>query len=251
MAVCCVVFGLLITAWAVTGGIPGRSNEPPERKSKLYRGLTVEPIYSQSYIEENPSTYTFPAVLQGDIVKHDFILTNKTSQPLELQKVKSCCGSFIENYSRKIPPGQEGRITVMMLTDRFGGRAIQGTLQAMTNDPERPEVQVQIFLPVIEFVKIDPLKIILKGSFRDELSGTSSIEPANDYPFTITGIKLRKGIDIHCRYKAIVADNKKKYLVTAINKRTKKGIYRDVMYVQTDNPARPEFKIRVEGYIEE
>jgi hypothetical protein len=251
LAIACVVSGLIITAWAVTGGFQGKPPEPVERKSKLYRGLTVEPVYSQSYLEENPTTYTFAAALQGDIVKHDFIIKNKTENLIELKKVKSCCGSFIENYSRKIQPGQEGKITVIMLTDRFGGRSIQGTIHAMTNDPEQPEIQIHVSLPVIEFARIDPLKIILKGSFREELSGVSTVEPADDYPFTITGIKLRKGIDIRCSYKEISAGSKKKYVVTAINKRKKKGIYRDIMYVQTDSAARPELKIRVEGYIED
>lgn len=251
ITICCAVLGLIITAWAVSVGLLEKPPEQQERKSKLYQGLATEPIYSQSYLEENPGSYTFSAVLQGDMVKHDFIIKNTAGEPLELKKVKSCCGSFVENFTRKIPPGQEGRIAIMMLTERFGGRAIQGTIYAMTNDLKQPEIQIHVYLPVIEFAKIDPLKIILKGSFRDELSGVSTVEPAADYPFTITGIKLRKGIDIRYDYREIVEDNKKKYLVTAINKRKKKGIYRDILYVQTDNAARPEFRIRVEGYIEE
>jgi len=249
IAVSCVVLGLIITAWAVTVGFHEKSSEPKERKSTLYRGVSTEPIYSQSYLQENSGSYAFEAALQGDLVKHDFIIKNTANEPLELKKVKSCCGTFIENYSRKIEPGQEGRITVIMLTDRFGGRAIQGTIYATTSDSKNPEIQIQISLPVLEFAKIDPMKIILTGSFRDELSGTSTVEPAKDYPFTITGIKPRKGIDILYSFKEISQDNKKRFLVTATNKRKKSGIYRDILYVQTVNPARPEFKIRVEGYI--
>jgi hypothetical protein len=249
--VACVVLGLIIVSLALTVGFNDEPEENQERKSTLYRGLEDDPIYSQSYLEENPSSYAFDSVLQGDLVKHDFIIKNTSKAPLSLTKVKSCCGSYIENYSRTIQPGEEGRISVLMMTDKFGGRAIQGTISAKTSDPEKPEIQIQISLPVREFAKIDPHKIILKGSFRNELSGISTIEPVKEYPFAITGIKPKKGIDILYSYKEIVQDNKKKYLVTATNKRKRSGIYRDILFIQTDNKARPEFKIRVEGYIEE
>jgi len=249
--VSCVVLGLIITSWALTVGFNDKPTENEERKSTLYRGLEADPIYSQSYLEENPSSYAFDSVLQGDLVKHDFIIKNNSKDPLALTKVKSCCGSYVENHSRTIPPGEEGKICVLMMTDKFGGRAIQGTIFAKTSDLKKPEIQIHISLPVREFAKIDPHKIILKGSFRNELSGTSTIEPAKEYPFAITGIKPKKGIDILYSYKEIVQDNKKKYLVTATNKRKRSGIYRDILFIQTDNKARPEFKIRVEGYIEE
>lgn len=250
-AVSCVVLGLIITAWAVTGGFQDNPFEENERKSTLYRGLETPPRYSMSYVEENPSSYAFGAVLQGDLVKHDFMIKNAGKEPLELKKVKACCGSFIENYSRTIQPGQEGKISILMMTEKYGGRAIQGTIRAETNDPKNPEIQIHISLPVLEFAIIDPYKIILTGSSREELSGTSTIEPGKDYPFAITGIKPKKGIDILYSYKEIVQDNKKKFLVTATNKRKKSGIYRDILFIQTDNKSRPEFKIRVEGYIKE
>lgn len=250
-AVSCVVLGLIITAWAVTVGFQDKPTEEKERKSTLYRGLEAEPIYSQSVVEGNSGSYAFEAVLQGDMVRHDFWIKNTAKEPLELKNVKSCCGSFLENYSRTIQPGQEGKITVLMLTEKFGGRSIEGTIRAETNDPKRPEIQIHVSLPVLEFAKIDPHKIILTGSFREELSGTSTIEPAKDYPFAITGIKPKKGIDILYGYQEIVEGNQKKFLVTATNKRKKSGIYRDILFIQTDNKSRPEFKIRVEGYIEE
>ena len=35
-----------------------------------------------------------------------------------------------------------------------------------------------------------------------------------------------------------------------MNTRTKPGPYQDVLFVQTDHPERPEFRIRVEGRLE-
>jgi hypothetical protein len=92
---------------------------------------------------------------------------------------------------------------------------------------------------------------MLDGSLHQPIEGTSIVVPAKDYPFTITGIKPRKGIDILYSYEEIQQDGKKGYRITAKNKRKKSGVIRDILFVQTDHPARPEFKIRVQGKITE
>jgi len=50
-------------------------------------------------------------------------------------------------------------------------------------------------------------------------------------------------------YKEMKQAGKKAYLITAKNKRVEAGTIWDTIYVQTDNPARPEFIIRVQGTV--
>jgi hypothetical protein len=65
----------------------------------------------------------------------------------------------------------------------------------------------------------------------------------------ITGLKIKKGLDITYGYKEIKRSGKKGYLIMAKNKRNEAGVIRDTIYVQTDNPSRPEFIIRVQGKV--
>jgi len=244
------ITGLIITAWAWNFTT---SPEKKVRKQKFpfYKGLEQAPIYSKSVIDKTKNHYVFEPVLQGDLVQHDFMFQNDSAAPLELKKVQSCCGCLVEDYTRKIAPGQTGVISVVLLTDRYGGKEIRGIIRAFTNDPDRPEITIDISCDVKKFADISEHTIMLDGSVHQPIEATSIVVPAEEYPFTITGIKPRKGIDIQYSYKETQKDGKKGYLITAKNKRKKSGVIRDILFVQTDHPARPEFKIRVQGKITE
>jgi hypothetical protein len=224
---------------------------PAEQKQRLnfYFGLPEKPVYSKSVVDSSKSKYEFEPVLQFDLVQHDFIIKNTSNQILELKKVQACCGSLVEAYTREIPAGKEGVIKTILLTDRRGGEEIQGTIRATTNDPKHPEWTIDISCFVKKFADISVFTIMLNGSWRETIEGSSVIIPTNEYPFKITGIKVKKGLDITYGYKEIKRSGKKGYLITAKNKRNEAGVIRDTIYVQTDNPARPEFIIRVQGKV--
>ena len=217
----------------------------------FYTGLPVEPIHSRSYVEKAHSSYLFSPVLQGDTVKHDFIVKNDSKKALELSNAEACCGSVVESYTSVIPPGQSGKISVILLTDSRGGQEISGTIRAKTNDTDRPEIKIDISLYVKEFAALRPYRIWLEGSSTEAIVETCIIVPNENYPFNITGIKTRKGVWFDYTCEEIEKDGKAAYEITVRNTRKKPGTYQDVMFIQTDNTARPEFKIRIEGRISE
>jgi hypothetical protein len=242
------LIGIYMTPW---GWCSTNDKFSPEQKQKLnfYFGLPEKPVYSKSVVDSPKSTYVFDPVLQFDLVQHDFIIKNTSKQVLELKKVQACCGSLVENYTREIPAGKEGVIKTVLLTDRRGGQEIQGTISAQTNDPKNPEWTIDISCYVKKFADISEFTIMLNGSLHETIEGSSVIIPTKEYPFKITGVKAKKGQDIVYGYKGIKKDGGKAYLITAKNIRKEPGVIRDTIYVQTDNPARPEFIIRVQGKV--
>jgi hypothetical protein len=243
----CMVF--VITSW-------GRCSDdyiPPEQRPKLnfYFGLPENPVYSKSVVESPKSSYVFDPVLQFDLVKHDFIIKNKSDHVLELKKVEACCGSLVEYHSPQIPAGKEGVIKTVLLTNRRGGEEIHGTIRAMTTDPKNPEWAIEISCFVKKFADISAYTIMLDGSLRGNLEGSSTVVPTPEYPFRIKGLKAKKGLDIVYGYKEIKQAGKKGYLIWAKNKRTVPGVIRDTIYIQTSNQSRPEFMIRVQGKVTE
>ncbi len=244
------ITGLIFSAWAWNFTTSSKK-KVKKQKFPFYQGMEMKTKPSKSVIDNIKSHYVFEPVLQGDLAQHEFTLKNDSAAPLELKQVRGCCGCLVENYTPTIEPGQTGVISVVLLTDQYGGKEIQGIIQATTNDPDRPEIIINITCEVKKFVDISEYMITLDGSLHQPIQGTSIVVPAEEYPFTITGIKPRKGIDILYSYKEIQQDGKKGYLITAQNKRTESGVIRDILYVQTDHPARPEFKIRVQGRITE
>jgi len=227
------------------------SGREGRKKINFYTGRDIKPVYSRSQVEKPHSRYEFEPALQGDIVKHDFIIKNDTMAPLELSDVEGCCGCFVESYTQKIPPGESGAISALLLTDSRGGEVIDGTIRAETNDPDRPEITVDVFLKVKEFADLNPYRIWLKGSPDAEIVEKCTVTPNENYPFNITGIKTRKGVWFDYSYREIEKNGRKAYEITVKNTREKPGPYQDVLFVQTDHSAKPEFKIRIEGRISE
>ena len=234
--------------WCSTNDIPSAADAP---KLKFYFGLPEKPVYSKSVVDSPKSSYVFDPVLQFDMVKHDFIIRNTSNQMLELKKVESCCGSLVESFTSQIPAGKEGVIRTVLLTNRRGGEEIHGTIRAMTNDPRHPEWTIDISCFVRKFADISVFTIMLNGSLRETIEGSSVVIPTKEYPFRITGLKAKKGLDIVYGFKETRKAGRKGYLITAKNKRKEPGVVRDTIYVQTDNPSRPEFMIRVLGKLTE
>ncbi len=240
------LIGIIIISW---GWCSINDSPPAERKTEppFYFGLPEKPVYSKSVVDSPKSTYVFKPVLQFDLVKHDFIVRNTSDHPLEFKKVSACCGSLVEAFSRQIPAGQEGVIKTVLLTDRRGGEEINGTIRAITNDPKNPEWTIKISCFVKKFADISDHTIMLNGPWRAAIEGTSVVIPTAEYPFKITSFKAKRGIFITYGYKDITRSGQKGYLIWAKNIRREPGVIRDTIYVLTDNPARPQFIIRVQG----
>lgn len=245
-----VVVILVIAAWAVNNMEGTKKSRKKKGKTPFYFGIQKE-IHSKSPIHDFESEYVFEPAMQFDLIKHDFLIQNPSKETLELRKVESCCGSLVEKFSRQIPPGQEGVISIVLLTDQRGGQEIKGTVHAETNRATTPELKIHISCFVKKFADISNYKIMLDGPVHATIEGSTLIFPVEEYPFKIIGIKPKKGVDISYKYEEIEKEGKKGYLVTAKSIRKKSGGIRDTLFVQTDNPQRPEFIIRVQGIVTE
>jgi hypothetical protein len=249
-----VVFLCLAAALLTSSPARGEEAQPVparDRTLRFYKGLPVEPVYSRSSVAFPHSRYVFEPALQGDVVRHDFVIGNHSPEILEIDEVRGFPGCIIESYTRKISPGLTGKISTLMLTDSRGGEKIAGTIRARTNDEDRPEIAIEASLLVKEFASLSPYRIWLEGSAGQDLTATSIVIPNEDYPFSITGIKTRKGVWFTTSYREIEREGRRGYEITVRNTRKTVGSYQDVLFVQTDHSARPEFKIRIEGRIRE
>lgn len=240
------LIGVIVISWGwfsiKDAPSAAEKSEPP-----FYFGIPEKTVYSTSIVDSPKSRYEFDPVMQFDMVKHDFVVRNTSDRVLELKKVTGCCGSLVEAFSQQIPPGKEGVIKIVLLTDRRGGEEIHGFIRAMTNDPQNPQWVIEISCLVKKFADISAYTIMLSGSWRNPIEGSSVVMPVAEYPFKITALKAKRGIFITYGYKEITQEGRKGYLIWAKNTRKEPGVIRDSIYVQTDNPVRPQFLIRVQG----
>lgn len=221
------------------------------RPFDVYTGAPPTRVYSKSRVEGAHTRVEIEPVLQGDFVHHRFVIPNETGETLELRLPKMCSGCMLDSYSKRIPPGLEGNISIVIPTDALGGRTIESTITAETGSPALPRIEIDVSLTIREFAQLSPYRVWLRGRPDDEIVETCVVVPNPDYPFEITGIRARKGIWFDHTLEAIERDGRKAWEIRILNTRRKPGPYQDVLFVQTDHPERREFKIRIEGRIEE
>lgn len=247
-----VVSSLCVILQGATGLSAEEAAPPPLRPPfPLYLGQPETRLRGTTVVDGTTATVALAPALQGDVVQHDLVIPNDRAEAIELTRVTACEGCILDGYTKTIAAGGRGRVSLLLLTDALGGQTIDGTARIETTDPERPRIDVAVRLPVKEFAALDPYRVWIVGKAGEPIVATCRIVPNADYPFTITDVKPRKGAWFDWALEAITVDGRPGYEITLTSTRQKPGPYQDVLFVQTDHPARPEFKIRVEGRLEE
>lgn len=193
--------------------------------------------------------FTFPPVLDGQEVRHDFVVLNKGTSPLELIEVKTDCGCTTVSYPRQIPPGGKGNISMKLDTRGSGGDQVTRTTVIRTNDRKRPEVNLVIVGEVKPLADIVPAEARLTGAVGRKIRQTLEITPTHENPFKIVGVRAEKGEHIRYGLAETGEPGSRTYHLTIYNRKKEKGWYIDSIYLKTDSDLSPVLKVRVFGLL--
>ncbi len=193
--------------------------------------------------------YIFSPILDGTDVIHDYILYNKGTDPLQIEKVKTGWGCTAVSYTRQIPPGGEGKITIKVDTSGYGGRTITKRITVKTNDPKQPIHYLIVAGNIERFVTLVPKRVSLRGYEGKQMVSTVKIIPEEKYPFKIVGSEALFGNNIRFKIEATKTSKRTEYVLTVENLKKDKGRYYDTISLKTDSKIRPLIKVRVNGYI--
>ena len=163
--------------------------------------------------------YEFDAVVDGTEVIHDYIIRNKGTALLEVQKVKTDWGCTAVSYPRQLPPGGEGKITIKVKTEGSGGKKLKKKAIVFTNDKKNPKINLTIAGSVEKFVTITPRWVKLSGAAGQELKSDVKIIPEEKYPFKIINVSSKKGANIRVELKKIKELEKIKEEATRLKER--------------------------------
>ncbi|MDP6977974.1 MAG: hypothetical protein QF570_05140 [Myxococcota bacterium] len=216
----------------------------------IYNGHPPRTVVGESLVRGGRGKAVLDPVLQGDVVHHEVKIVNDSDTPWTLENLQVCSGCMLNGWTKIIGAGETGSIAFVIPTDAWGGQTLEGTIQADTNAAAPSQLAIDVELEIREFAALDPYRLWLKGSASESIQETCLVVPNADYPFSITGIKTRKGVWIEHEVRKTEHEGQLAYAIDVRNTRKKPGPYQDVLFVQTDHPERPEFKIRIEGRIE-
>lgn len=205
-----------------------------------------EAVAAPKVMIEKPR-HNFGQVLDGVPVTHDFVIRNQGDAPLIIDRVRTDCGCTTVSFTRQIPAGGEGKITVKVSTAGYGGRLVEHQVRVETNDPLLPRIKLIISGMVREFASVLPRYVTLMGKAGTEVGDIVTILPI--HPFTVRGVRAQEGKNIRVSVNEKITGGRKSYVVTVENIMSTPGRYTDTIIVETDSKVKPEITIGVRGEI--
>jgi hypothetical protein len=119
----------------------------------------------------------------------------------------------------------------------------------ISNDPKRPRLLLTVAGSVEVFADIHPERIILRGKSGQPMRQELVVKPRDSYPFKVTEINAKNGVNIQYELKEQETPQGKSYIVTVENTKTSPGKYYDTLILSTDSPLKPKLPIHVYGTI--
>jgi thiol-disulfide isomerase/thioredoxin len=105
------------------------------------------------------TVHDFGTAWSGASLKHTFVIRNGGDQPLKLATVKTSCGcTAAKNYDRKIAPGGEGKIPVVLNTKKVRNKFTK-YVTINSNDPVTPRLRLAITGEVKQYVAVTPRNV--------------------------------------------------------------------------------------------
>lgn len=98
----------------------------------------------------DPYTWDFGKVRKGDVLKHIFVLRNKTGKTLNIKQVGTSCGCTASEVKKKnLLPGTSTEIQVTFETEKYLG-PVQQFIYVTTDDLDNPILRFIIKAEIIK-----------------------------------------------------------------------------------------------------
>ncbi len=191
-------------------------------------------------------TYEFGSVPQGARVVHEFVLQNKGSADVQLQKFTPSCGCTAASVDTSlIKPGESGKVRVEFDTAGFSGSKVK-TVEVLTSDPDAPEITLTLRGTVVPGVSAEPRRI----EFGELSSGKDPNNWAKEFTIALTkGTELKiEKVSSYSKFLAVTqvggAEGSQVYKVE-LSKDAPRGEFRDRVVVQFQGDKQSSFNIPV------
>lgn len=121
-----------------------------------FSALSEEDMKNAPVITIDNELYKFDNVNMGDLVEHNFVVTNNGKTPLLIRKVKASCGCTATSPEKtNLAPGESTNIKASFNTAGRKGNQNK-TITVITNDPKKSSITLTITGTVLE--KVEDIK---------------------------------------------------------------------------------------------
>lgn len=197
------------------------------------------------------TTFEFSPVIAGTDVTHRFSISNKGDAPLNIPGVYSGWGCLTVSYSRQIPPGGTGEITLKVKTEGKAGKKVKQHATVYTDDPNVATIELTLTGEVISAADVNPRVARLTGQAGDTIFTDVTITPPAINKFDITDVRAKDGTNISFKMEKKIKSDPKHFMLHISNIKPDPGRYFDKITLKTTSTISPEINIRVFGIIRE
>ena len=128
-----IPFGEYTSKNSVSDDYYDQRNSIYNRSAALERRIEIQTIRKANYSDENYaeltvelSTHDFGKLTKGEVVTHQFTITNTGKQDLTIKSVESSCGCTVPSYNlNPLKPGNSRNITVEFDTSQLSGKQVK------------------------------------------------------------------------------------------------------------------------------
>ncbi len=130
----------------VVNQVAAQTEQPEAQPAAQTKQSEAQPAAQTEQPKEQPNivfeekTFDFGNIQQGEKVPHVFRFRNEGPDILKINRVRPTCGCTVaKNYTKEVPPGEEGQIELSFNSKRFMG-AQRKTIYVYSNDPDEPKI---------------------------------------------------------------------------------------------------------------
>jgi len=201
--------------------------------------------------------WDFGKVKPGTQPQHKFIITNKGTKDLIIERAWTSCGCVqVSIFDNRILPGKSADLQAIFNTAGYVG-ILEKIIYIKSNDPEEPEKKIKVkvdiehqFKPKINTPATEwNMGLISQG---DILSLSYTIENQGDADLIIDKIDTYEHIKYNTSLPLKILPKEKFELILAYNSAEHKlGDVREAVRIYCNDPTTESFVIRISGYIKE
>lgn len=220
--------------------IPGALLEPQQSTPDVFKGNPEDGPHAV-YPE---LVYEAGTVEAGTELTHTFRVKNTGKADLLIHQVKPGCGCTISDFTKVVPPGQEGRIILTVKTEGMRG-AIQKSATVHSNDPANPMVTLSIKGTVKQLIDILPAPYInIRVSQGQPVEGTVTLVNNDRTPLHILEVKSSNP-EFATHLKTVEKGQRYELQVKLNGAKTVGGRFNTQLTVTTNNKKQPQLNIPV------
>ena len=137
----------LVSLWAFSTGL----------SPLLAQALAPPPGTETPHAKFSEITHDFGKVKAGEMLRHDFVVTNTGTGVLEITAVQPGCGcTTAGTWDRQVQPGQIGKIPIQFNPGNFSG-TVQKPVTITCNDPAQGTHVLQVRATIWRPIDVQPL----------------------------------------------------------------------------------------------